>query len=86
MDLYASPTHVNSHPSNEDHELSSASCGLDMLSLIMGSGVKQYTLGLYGHVRYEESKFTVHLIEPSEEDIKSYQVNVWSIGITTVSP
>lgn len=74
VDLYASPTHLNSKPSSDNHEISSASCGLDILPLIMGEDVKKYTLGVYGHVRYDQSKFTLYIIEPSEDDIKSHQV------------
>lgn len=74
VDLYASPTHINSNPNSDDYEISSTSCGLDILPLIMNQEIRKYTLGVYGHVRYEESKFSLFVIEPSEEDIKTYQV------------
>lgn len=74
VDLYASPTHKNSKPSSDNYDISSASCGLDVISLIMSSEVRQYSLGVYGHVRYDESRFSLYVIQPSEEDIKSYQV------------
>lgn len=74
VDLYASPTHINSKPSSENHEISSASCGLDILPLLMDSDLKKYTLGVYGHVRYQESSFSLYMIQPSEADIRSYQV------------
>lgn len=73
-DLYASPTHISPKPSSENHEISSASCGLDVLTLIMNPNLRRYSLGVYGHVRYEESKFMIYYIEPNEEDIRSYQV------------
>lgn len=73
-DLYASPTHVNSKPSSENHEINSASCGMDMLSLIMKPSLNKYSLGVYGHVRYDQSRFSLFFIEPSQEDIRSYQV------------
>ena len=75
-DLYASPTHINSKPSSDDHEINSASCGLDVLSLIMNPSLQKYSLGVYGHVRYDESKFSLYCIEPSKEDIRSYQVRL----------
>lgn len=75
-DLYASPTKINPKPSSDNHETNSASCGLDMLSLIMSPSLQKYSLGVYGHVRYEESKFSLYCVEPSEEDIRSYQVGV----------
>lgn len=74
VDLYASPTHINSNPNSDDYEISSTSCGLDILPLIMNQEIRKYTLGVYGHVRYEESKFSLFVIEPSEDDIKTYQV------------
>lgn len=73
-DLYASPTHINSKPTSDDHEIGSTSCGLDILPLIMSRDVGKYTLGVYGHVRYEQSSFSLYVIEPSEEDIRNYQV------------
>lgn len=75
VDIYASPTHLNSKPTSDDHELSSTSCGLDTLALIMSSALRQYTLGVYGHVRYQKSKFTMYVIEPSPEKIRNYQVS-----------
>jgi hypothetical protein len=74
VDLYASPTHINSKPTSDDHEISSTSCGLDVLPLIMNEDVRKYTLGVHGHVRYDESRFSLYVIEPSEEDIRYYQV------------
>ena len=74
VDLYASPTHTNSKPTSDNHEISSTSCGLDILPLIMSEDIGRYTLGVHGHVRYEESKFSLYVIEPSEEDIRNYQV------------
>lgn len=74
VDLYASPTHMNSKPSSEDSEISSASCGLDVLPLIMSDSVQKYTLAVYGHVHYDKSVFSLYVIEPSREDIRTYQV------------
>lgn len=97
VDLYASPTHKNSKPSSDNYDISSASCGLDVLSLIMSSEVRQYSLGVYGHVRYDESRFSLYVVQPSEEDIKSYQViivllllnmynGIWNLGINPLIP
>ncbi len=73
-DLYASPTHINPKPSSDSHEISSVSCGMDMLSLIMSPSLRKYSLGVYGHVRYDESTFSLYFVEPDEDDIRSYQV------------
>lgn len=74
VDLYASPTHINSKPTSDDNEISSASCGMDMLALIMSSSLRKYTLGVHGHSRFDKSLFTLYVIKPSQEDIRSYQV------------
>lgn len=86
VDLYASPTHLNSKPTSDSHEIGSTSCGLDVLALVMNEDVKKYTLGVYGHVRYDQSKFSLYVIEPSEEDIKSYQVLYITPGIMISYP
>lgn len=74
VDLYASPTHINSKPTSDNHELSSTSCGLDILPLSMSESIGKYTLGVHGHVRYDESTFSLYVIEPSEEDVRNFQV------------
>lgn len=75
-DIYASPTHKNTKPSYENYEIGSASCGMEVLVLLMNRELKRYTLGLHGHVRYDKSKYKLFIIEPSEADIKRYQVCV----------
>ena len=75
-DIYASPTHKNTKPSSENYEVISASCGMEVLLLVMNSEVRKYTVGLYGHIRYTKSKYKLVVIEPNEEDIKRYQVCV----------
>ncbi len=73
-DLYASPTQKNRKPpSSEDHDLSSTSCGLDVLSFLVDHDTK-YTVGVYGHTRFKESKFFLYIIEPNNEDIRKHQV------------
>ena len=73
-DLYASPTYQNSNPSCENNELSSASCGLDVVPLFMSNNLRKYTLGVFGHVRYDKTKYKLFIIEPDPEDTKRYQV------------
>ena len=76
VDLYASPTYLNSKPSSDDHEISSVSCGMDMLALIMSPDLRKYSLGIHGHVRYDKSRYSLYVIKPSPEDIRSYQVSL----------
>ena len=73
-DLYASPTYKNSKPSSDNHELSSVSCGLDILPMMMDNQVRKYTVGVHGHVRYDKSVFNLFIIESRDEDLRRYQV------------
>jgi hypothetical protein len=75
-DMYASPTSKNSHPSPDDYDYSSASCGLDSTVLDMSKDQSRMTVGVYGHLRYDETAYRLYVISPSEEDIKRYQVSV----------
>ena len=73
-DMYASTTSKNSHPSPEDYEFMSTSCGLDVMVLDTSRDKSKMTVGVYGHVRYDKSSYRVYIISPSQEDIKRYQV------------
>ena len=73
-DMYAVLTSRNSHPSPEDYDYASSSCGLDVVVLDMSKDQSKMTVGVYGHVRYEETLYRLYVISPSEEDIKRYQV------------
>lgn len=73
-DMYASLTSKNSHPSPEDYDYSSTSCGLDSTVLDMNKDRSKMTVGVYGHVRYDETAYRLYVISPSDEDIKRYQV------------
>ena len=75
-DIYASPTHKNAKPSSENYEVSSTMCDTEILVLMMNRETRKYTLGLYGHVRYDQSKYRLFIIEPSTEDIRHYQVSI----------
>ena len=75
-DVYASLTSKNSHPSPDDYDYSSASCGLDATVLDMSKDQSKVTVGVYGHIRYDETTYRLYVISPSEEDIKRYQVRV----------
>lgn len=86
VDLYASPTHINSNPNSDDYELSSVSCGVDMLALIMSSSLKKYTLAIQGHIRYDISSYALFVIKPSPEDIRNYQVGPAKLRLMAVLP
>ena len=73
VDAYASPTSKNPKPSGVDYDFCSASCGMDLLMLPMSAESSKYTLGLFGHMRYEKSVYKLFIIEPSEEDIQYFQ-------------
>ena len=75
-DMYASLTSKNSHPSPGDYDYTSASCGLDSVVLDTNKDQSRMTVGVYGHVRYEESMYRLYVISPSEEDIRRYQVSM----------
>ena len=75
-DMYASLTKKNSHPSPDDYDYTSASCGLDSMVLDTSKDRPRMTVGVYGHVRYEETAYRLYVISPSEEDIRRYQVSV----------
>lgn len=77
VDLFASPSHKNSKPSGDDYELSSASCGIDMLAIELSNDVRKYSLGVSGHEgQYEKSTYSLIFISPSKEDIEKYQVHM----------
>ena len=78
-DMYASSTSKNSHPSPEDYDYTSASCGLDVIVLGTTKEQSKMTIGVYGHVRYDETVYRLYVISPSEEDIKRYQVCVFVV-------
>ena len=65
----------NSHPSPYDYDYTSTSCGLDSMVLGMNKDQAKMTVGVYGHIRYEETTYRLYVISPSEEDIKRYQVS-----------
>ena len=73
-DMFASSMSRNSRPSPDDYDFTSSSCGLDVVVLDMSKERSKMTVGVYGHVRYEETSYRVYVISPSEEDIKRYQV------------
>lgn len=73
-DMYASSTSRNSRPSSDDYDYTSSSCGLDVVVMGMSKEQSKMTVGVYGHVRYEETLYRLYVISPSEEDIKRYQV------------
>ena len=75
-DMYAAPTSRNSHPSPDKYDYMSSSCGLDVVVLDTSREQPKMTVGVYGHVRYEETAYRLYVISPSEEDIKRFQVNV----------
>ncbi len=74
VDLYASPTSTNSKPSGINYEFCSTSCGLDLLMIPLSREITKYTLGVFGHIRYEQSFYNLYIIEPSDEDFKRFQV------------
>ena len=75
-DMYAAVTRENPKPSNEKYDVTSASCGLDVILLEMNKDVRRMTVGVCGHVRYDETKYRLYVIEPSQEDIAKLQVCV----------
>lgn len=75
-DMYAALSSKNSHPSPDDYDYTSTSCGLDSIVLDTNKDRSKMTVGVYGHIRYEETAYRLYVISPSEEDIKRYQVSV----------
>ena len=75
-DMYAAPTYTNSHPSPHDYDYMSSSCGLDVIVLDTTRAKSKMTVGVYGHIRYDETVYRLYVIAPSEEDIRRYQVCV----------
>lgn len=75
-DMYASLSSKNSHPSPDDYDYTSASCGLDSMVLDTDKDHSRMTVGVYGHVRYEETTYRLYVISPSKEDIRRYQVSM----------
>lgn len=74
-DMYAAVTSHTPKPSCEKYDVTSTSCGLDVILLEMKNNVRRMTVGVYGHVRYDESKYRLYIIEPSQEDIMKHQVD-----------
>ena len=79
VDLYASPTGENPTPSGVDYHYSSTSCGLDILLLPLTEEQPKFSLGLFGHIRYDQSAYTLYVVEPSEDDFQRFQVNTGSV-------
>ena len=73
-DIYGSPTSKNSKPSSESFDYMSASCGLDVIVLPMSESLRRVSVGIYGHVRHENTTYQVWVVEPEEEDVLRYQV------------
>lgn len=80
-DMYGSPTIKNSKPSEDSFEYMSASCGLDVMVIPMGEGMRRVNVGIFGHVRHETTQYQVWVVEPEKEDIERYQVS--GCGCTT---
>ncbi len=76
-DMYASTTHK--HPSFDENEYSSTSCGLDMLVVpaTIGGTRRKVHIGVHGHIRHANTSYRLFVFEPSEEDVKRYQVWEW---------
>jgi len=79
VDLYASPTSKNPTPSGVDYDFSSTSCGLDLLLLPLTQEKSKFSLGLFGHIRYDRSAYELYVIEPNVEDFQRYQVNSFTL-------
>lgn len=61
-------------PSCEDYNYSSSSCGLDLVVVPPGEHSKIF-IGVYGHVRYQNTTYRLYILAPSGEDILRYQVS-----------
>ncbi len=78
-DMYVSTTHKK--PSFDKYEYSSTSCGLDVLVVPTSDGIrKKVYVGVYGHVRYENTSYQLYILEPEEVDVRRYQVWDWDPG------
>lgn len=73
-DMYGSPTSKNSKPSSESSDYMSTSCGLDVMILPMSKQVKKMSVGIYGHVRHQNTSYHLSVIAPKDDDILRYQV------------
>ena len=72
-DLYAST--VTKQPDDHDYQLSSCSCGLDLIVMTTeGAESQRVYLSVVGHSRHAKSSYKLAIISPSNDDITQYQV------------
>ena len=78
-DMYGSATSKNPKPSSESFDYMSTSCGLDVMVLPMSKQVRKMSVGIYGHVRHQNTSYHVSVIGPKDDDILRYQVQCMSL-------
>lgn len=68
-------------PSTEDYDVCAVSCGVDLMLVPANRPTATVHLGVHGHVRHEVSRYRLYLIEPSDDDVRRYQVGFasWSL-------
>ena len=79
-DIYVSRT---GSPDSENYEFSSSSTGIDIIA-VPYNGETSLSVGIQGHMRYDQSTYRLFLLSPSERDYMTYQV--WEVDPVTGRP
>ena len=79
-DIYGSTS--DKQPSYDSYEYMATSCGLDILVLPPDRAGRRVYIGVYGHVRHENTTYQLYIILPSDEDIRRYQVTLTQVAVT----
>ena len=82
-DMYVSRSSVTETPNPDDYEYSSASTGRDVIA-VPHYGESSLSLGIHGHIRYDQSKYRLFLLVPSKKDYEEYQI--WETDPETGKP
>ena len=70
-DLYVARSSTTTHPSNDLYEFTSASFGVET---VVVSTSEKVSIGVFGHVRHDNTSYRLYIVVPQKEDISRYQV------------
>lgn len=78
-DMYVDSASNTKTPSYANHEYSSVSTGLDVITILYDKEKPDNTLsiGIHGHPRHERSSYRLYVLVPSKEDLLEHQI--WEV-------
>ena len=82
-DMFVARSSVTEKPTSDQYEFSSVSTGVDVIA-VPYEGESSISVGIQGHVRYDESSYRLLVLTLSESEARQYQV--WEVDPETSRP